>query len=234
LRETLQANALIAPLTHFAVIGAVLWYGFRGNHRRLENSIAEKLAAIGALTQDKTSTTAIAENGGNAMKRILLPVDASENTLNATRHVLGRCMSESGIELHLLHVCTPFSQHVARFVSRRNLVDYHRHEAEKSMRAARRLLNAHGIPYITHVELGDKARSITATAGRIHACQIVIGTARKNSLTRMIEDSVTNRVLEQTAVPVEVIAGEAVPRFERIGVPASIGAILAALVLALD
>ena len=44
----------------------------------------------------------------------------------------------------------------------------------------------------------------------MRASQIVMGTARKSSLTRMIEDSVTNRVLEKTDVPVEVIAGKGV------------------------
>lgn len=68
----------------------------------------------------------------------------------------------------------------------------------------------------------------------MRASQIVMGTARKSSLTRMIEDSVTNRVLEKTDVPVEVIAGKGVARIERIGVPATIGALFAALVLALD
>ena len=50
----------------------------------------------------------------------------------------------------------------------------------------------------------------------------------------MIEDSVTNRVLEKTDVPVEVIAGKGVARIEPIGVPATIGALFAAPVLALD
>jgi YjbE family integral membrane protein len=233
LKETLQSNALIAPLTYVAVIGAVLWYGFRGNHRRLENSIAEKLAALPAV-QKADSSTAVAETGGKTMKRILLPIDASSNSLKAVQHVMGRFVTDPDMELHLLHVCTPFSRHIARFVSRRNLAGYHRDEAAKAMAAARLMLDARGIPYASHVEIGDRAEIITATARRIRASQIVIGTARKNSLTRMIEDSVTNQVLEQTDVPVEVIAGEAVPRIERVGVPASIGAMLAALVLALD
>ena len=67
LKETLQSNALIAPLTYVAVIGAVIWYGFRGNHRRLENSIAEKLAALPAV-QKADSSTAVAETGGKTMK----------------------------------------------------------------------------------------------------------------------------------------------------------------------
>ena len=118
--------------------------------------------------------------------------------------------------------------------SRRSIIHFHCELAAKAMAAARLMLDARGIPYASHVEIGDKAEVITATARRIRANQIVIGTARKNSLTRMIEDSVTNQVLEQTDVPVEIISGEGVPRIERVGVPASIGAMLAALVLALD
>jgi hypothetical protein len=57
--------------------------------------------------------------------------------------------------------------------------------------------------------------------------------ARKSSLTRMVEASVTNRVLELTTVPVEVIAGDAVSRLERYGIPAAIGAGLM-LLLAID
>ena len=68
----------------------------------------------------------------------------------------------------------------------------------------------------------------------MRASQIVMGTARKSSLTGMNEDAVTNQVLEKTDVPVEVIAGKGVARIEPIGVPATIGALFAALVLALD
>ena len=49
-----------------------------------------------------------------------------------------------------------------------------------------------------------------------------MSTARKNSLTRMLEDSVTHRVLEATPVPVEVVAGDAVSKWERWGLPAGV------------
>ena len=168
------------------------------------------------------------------MKRILLPVDASANSLKAVEHVIGRFVTDPGIELHLLHVRAPFTRHVGRFLSRRNIAGFHRDEAAKAMSVARARLDARSIPYAVHVEFGDRAETITAAAKRIRASQIVIGTSRKDSFTRMIEDSVTNKVLEKAQVPVEVIAGESVARIERFGLPASIGAIFAALVLALD
>jgi len=71
-------------------------------------------------------------------------------------------------------------------------------------------------------------------AKRLHIDQIVMGTARKNSFTRMVEDSVTSRVLELAHVPVEVIAGDAISNYERIGVPAGIGATLALIYIAAE
>ena len=43
--------------------------------------------------------------------------------------------------------------------------------------------------------------------------------ARKNSLTRMLENSTINQVLELTKVPVEVVSGVTASRLERWGVP---------------
>ena len=69
---------------------------------------------------------------------------------------------------------------------------------------------------------------------RLGVDRIVLGTARKNSLTRLLEDSVTHRVLESTPVPVEVIAGDAVSRWERWGLPAGVVGAGGLLLLSLD
>jgi len=231
LKDILQGNALIAPLLYFAVVVGILYYGLRGNQRRVENSIAGQLAT---LKSAEVAQPVAHNQGAHTMKRILLPIDASSNSLKAVEHVIGRFVADPAIELHLLHVRAPFTRHVGRFLSRRNIAGFHRDEAAKAMTAARAKLDARSIPYAVHVEFGDKADTITAAAKRIRASQIVIGTSRKNSFARMIEDSVTNKVLEKAQVPVEVIAGGSVARIERFGVPASIGALFAALVLVLD
>jgi hypothetical protein len=81
--------------------------------------------------------------------------------------------------------------------------------------------------------VGDTTRSITGTARRLHCDKIVLSTARKNSLTRLVESSVTNRVLELTTVPVEVIAGDSVSRWERYGIPAGLTSLLALMLAAI-
>ena len=173
-------------------------------------------------------------DGGKAMLKLLVPVDGSRNSQFAVQHVVKQFMNNSAMEIHLLNVQSPFSRDVARFVSRKSLHDYHRDQAEKALGPARQLLDGYGIPYSAHSEVGDRAKAIADAARRLHCDQIVMSTARKNSLTRLIENSLTNKVLELTTVPVEVIAGDAVSGLERYGVPAALGTAAALLIFAAD
>jgi K+-sensing histidine kinase KdpD len=96
------------------------------------------------------------------------------------------------------------------------------------------MLDRSRVPHARHVEFGDRASIIANVARRLHVDQIVMGTARKNSFTRMVEDSVTNKVLELAQVPVEVIAGDSISKLEQYGVPVGIGAALALLYVVAD
>ncbi|MEK7757059.1 MAG: cation transporting ATPase C-terminal domain-containing protein, partial [Planctomycetota bacterium] len=172
--------------------------------------------------------------GVNTMLKILIPVDRSRNCEFAVKHVIKQFMNNTAMEIHLLNVQPPFSSYIARFVSRKSLHDFHRDEAEKALGPVKQTLDGFGIPYSAHAAVGEKAKVITDTARRLRCDQIVMSTARKNSLTRLVEDSVTNKVIEMTPVPVEVIAGDAVSKFERYGIPAALAALLAALLSAAD
>ena len=166
------------------------------------------------------------------MINVLLPVDGSPNSLHAVRHVMREFSKNRALQVHLLNVQAPFSRHIAKFASRKNLAGFHHDEAEKALAPVRRLLDDAGVPYTSHAEVGRKAEVITETAARLQCDHIVMSTARKNSLTRMLEASVTNRVLELTAVPVEVIAGDSVSKLENYGVPVGLGAVLGLVFIA--
>jgi Ca2+-transporting ATPase len=178
------------------------------------------------------SSASLLSSGGNAMTKVLLPVDGSRNCEFAVKHVIGQFRNNTAMEIHLLNIQRPFNQDIARFVSSRNRLDHHRDEAEKALRPVRQMLDGFGIPYSVHAEVGEKAKCIADTARRLRCDQIVMSTARKNSLTRWVENSVTNRVLELTPVPVELIAGDAVSKYERYGIPAALTALLGLLLAA--
>ena len=166
------------------------------------------------------------------MLKVLLPVDGSPNCQFAVRHIIKQFMDNSAMETHLLNVQAPFNKDITRFVSRKNLQDYHRDQAEKALRPIREMLDNFSIPYSVHIEVGERAKRIADAARRLRCDQIVMSTARKNSLTRLVENSVTNKVIELTPVPVELIAGDVVSRWERYGIPAGLGTLIALLLAA--
>jgi len=168
------------------------------------------------------------------MLRVLLPSDGSPNSQHGVRHVVGEFMKNRAIEIHLLNVQWPFSKHISRFASQRARAELHQEQADAALKPARQALDSPGTPYSVHTETGDQADCIADAARRLQCDRIVMGTARKSSLIRWVEDSVTNKVVVRTTVPVEVIADDAASSLERVGIPAGIGTAIALLWIAAD
>ena len=168
------------------------------------------------------------------MLNILVPVDASPNALRAVRHAIAEYRRHHELHVHLLNVQPRLSRHAARFVSRADREGWLRDRADVAMSAAVALLTDAGVPHEKHWATGERAEQICRAAKRLDVHHIVMGTARKNSITRMLEDSTTHRVLETTSVPVEVIAGDAVSKWERWGLPAGVVGLGGLLILAVD
>jgi YjbE family integral membrane protein len=230
LQEHVAENPGLVSLAYFAVIGGVLAGGLFANRRKLRERIAAHVVEHAAAG---TNTTRPAAAGLEPVK-ILVPVDGTSNSLAALQHVVNRYLAAHDVDVHLLHVRQPFSELVARFSSRGNRESYHWEAAQKALAPARELLDGRGVPHTDHVELGNKAETIDRIASELGAAKIVMGTARKNSLTRLIEDSVTHRVLEITKLPVEVVVGPAVSKFEFAGISAAVAALLALFVVVVD
>jgi len=235
-KDALAAYNLVVPLLYALTVCGVLWAGFVKNHRRLESRISARLADL--ARQSATAPAALPSTEGEpAMQtiKILLPIDGSANSRNAVRHVIREFIQYPAMEIHLLNVQAPFSRHIAQFASPKSRNAYHRDQAEAAVNPVRKMLDEFRIPYMVHVRVGSKAEIIADLAHRLRCDSIVLSTARRNSLTRMFEASVTNRLLELTTVRVEMIVGGDVSKLERYGIPVGIGGGLAALlVLAAD
>lgn len=230
----LASREALAWGAYLAAIGGVLSSGFLANHAKARARVAERLVDLAILPVPAAARTGL--TGGVNMLKVLIPVDDSPNSLTAVRHAVNRFLNGQPMEVHLLHVRKPLSQHIARFFGLRSRAAWHREQAEKTLVSARKLLEKSGVPYAVHIELADdKARAVHNAARRLDADQILVGTARANTITRMVRDVATKRLLDITQVPVEVVVGESVSRLERVGVPAGIGAgALALLYLATE
>ena len=224
-RPWLDAAPIVSGLVYLA-IPLVLWAGFVKNHRQLESRIHARLAEFGMRSplgeRSKYQQPLSQSTGDRTMLKVLIPVDGSANALGAVRHVVAEYRRQHELELHLLNVQPPLSRHVARFIARSDREAWHQDQARAALAGAGSVLTDAGVPFQTHWCLGRRAEEICRQAVELGAHHIVIGTARKNSITRMLEDSVTNRLLEITPVPVEVVPGAAVSRWERWGLPAAV------------
>ncbi len=166
------------------------------------------------------------------MSRVLVPSDGSANAQYGVRYVVSEFMKNPQLEIHVLNVQPPFSKDVSRFTNRQVRMEFHHEQAEKALAPVRQALESAGIAYTVHTEVGDAADCIADAARRLRCDRIVMSTARKSSLVRLVENSVTNQVLERTTVPVQVISGSSASTLERVGIPAGVGAGLIVLVLA--
>jgi YjbE family integral membrane protein len=222
-------------------IPAVLWAGFVKNHRHLESRIHARLAEFSLQRPLGASTSTATEppppdtpEGDLATLKVLIPVDDSPNALRAVRHAIAEYQRHHDMEVHLLNVQPRLSRDIGRFVSRDDREGWQHDRADAASASARALLAQAGLPHQVHWATGERAAEICRAAERLAVHHIVMGTARKRSITRMLEDSVTHRVLEVTAVPVEVIAGDAVSKWERWVLPAGALALCGLLALAVD
>ncbi len=168
------------------------------------------------------------------MLKVLVPSDGSANSQYGVQRVVSEFLKNRDVDIHVVNVQRPFSRNISRFIGQGDRNDFHYEQSEQALLPARKVLDDAGVPYTMHAEVGDKAACIANVARRLGCDRIVMGTARKSSLTRAVQDSVTNKVVVRTGVPVEVIAGDASSKLERVGIPAGLGASLIALWLAAD
>ncbi len=147
--------------------------------------------------------------------RILIPLVDSSNLLAAVRYAMREHRIAEPLEVHLLHVRPRFS------LSRR---------ADRALQSARALLERFHVPCTVHLETGDRTRSIIDLARRLGVERIVLGTAPQWSATRLAEDSLIRKVMDNAPVRVSVVPGRSVSPLERCALPAGVAA-LAALLL---
>jgi len=219
LRRALEEVA-VAPQWLYALVPLLLVAAFLHNHRKLESRIHARLQA---MARPQPRPEASTDAGETPMLNVLVPIDGSDNSLNALRHAVDEYRRDHELKLNLLHVQPRLSRHISRFVSRRDRNAWHAERADAALAGARALLRSAGVPYEEQWCMGDRAEEICSAAQRLQCHHIVLGTARKNSLTRMLEDSVTNAVLENATVPVEVVVGREVSKLERWGLPTGVG-----------
>ncbi|MEO8040614.1 MAG: universal stress protein [Betaproteobacteria bacterium] len=138
------------------------------------------------------------------MRKILIAVDGSENSLRAVRHVIAeKDVYREPLSAVLITVQPPVvSGAVKMFLNAEQIEHHYREQGEAALAGARDLLAAAGIPVEHRILVGDVAQTIVRVAKDQGCAQIVMGTRGRGSVAGMILGSVATRVIALADVPV--------------------------------
>ena len=158
------------------------------------------------------------------MLNILIPVDGSRNALHAVQHVIqSRVLHNEPVQVNLANIQPRLPRHITRFVSAHSVRQLQQERAESALSEAVSMLTKAGVPHTKHVCIGPAAEQILECAQATGSQKIVMGSTRKNALSRFFQGSIVSKTMELSDLPVEVIAHGKAGLFERMCVPAGLG-----------
>lgn len=136
----------------------------------------------------------------------LIPLDGSEQALRALDAAVGEAQARSvKPALVLLHVQSPLSSDVSRFIDAKTIDEYHREAGEKVLQPARDKLAASGLDYTAHIMVGEVAPTIAAF-GTSKGCQMVVmGAHGTGSALGLLLGSVSAKVIHLTPLHVLLV-----------------------------
>jgi len=215
--ELLQ-NPLVEYALQALVILGVLLVGFIKNRQALEAVITP--AEVVPDSPEVSFEKQLNFKGDEVMNRVLIPVDDSGNTLLALKHAVHSYGKESQTHFHICNVQPKFYRHIGKFLSKQAIVEWQAERAKSAEKSASQFLEKAGVNFSFSLVSGEKGVALFDEAKRLSCSRIVVGTAKKNSLSRLFENSTTAKLLEISDIPVEVVTGKSLPAIERWGIPA--------------
>jgi len=138
------------------------------------------------------------------MLKVLVPVDGSKNCLRAMDYLIAHAdLYKEPLEIHLLNVQRPFPG-IVRGV-REQADKFHHDEGIKALAGARKLLDAAGIEYEYHINVGEAPEMICKFVKQKKIDEVVMCTRGMGAMANMLLGSVASKVLHLVEVPLVLV-----------------------------
>ena len=141
------------------------------------------------------------------MLKALVPVDGSQNSICAVRHVIKLIQDREPLEIHLLNAQPPVRSDVTTFVPEKAVQEFHLEEGRKALKPACDLLDAAGVPYTPHIFVGHAADVIAQCASKLNCDKVIMGTHGYGTITQLLLGSVSHKAIHQIdpRIPVTLV-----------------------------
>ena len=225
--QLFQFSAVEFVIQAIVILG-VLGSGFIRSRLVLENVIAP--AVVVPVVSEVSHQSPSPILGDQVMNKVLIPVDDSNNALLALKHAVNAYGKDAHTEIHICNVQPKIYRHIGKFFDKQTIHEWQAERAKNAAKAAAEFLEKAGVNFSFTYVSGDKGEALSEQAIRLGCSRIVIGSAKKNTLSRLFENSTTAKLLEISDIPVEVVTGKSLPALERWGIPALGAGVATALV----
>lgn len=139
------------------------------------------------------------------MRKILIPVDASESAKHAAKYAASMAIDIPELQLHLLNVQAPLETRVHANFTAQEIKNIQATEAQRVLQPVMQLLDEAGVPYRAEWRVGDIAPTITGYADEIGCEAIVMGTHGMGAVVNLVMGSVVTKVVHLATVPVTLV-----------------------------
>ena len=136
---------------------------------------------------------------------IVVPVDGSPSAERAVHLAIELVAKGVAGTLHLVNVQPSVGGVVSTFVDRGTITDYHREQGEAALLSARRLCEAAGVRFQTHIFVGRPAETIGGYTRKVGAKQIVMGSRGHSGVSGVLMGSVAQDILAHVDVPITLV-----------------------------
>jgi YjbE family integral membrane protein len=189
---------------------------------------------LGREMNSKEQTGSLPKLGDVDMSKALIPMNGHADSLQAVHKFISERLQNPGQSAVLFNVQPSLQRHASRFLNMSNVQKVRAEKANAAMQEAEVLLTNANVAFEKQWTVGDRAAEIVKAAQQSNCGRILLVSNRKNALAKLIANSLTNNVLQRSNVPVEVISGRQSSVWQRLGIPAGVGAAIATLTLVID
>lgn len=170
------------------------------------------------------------------MLKILVPIDTSDSSRYAIKHVIHRAWTGEALEVHLLYVQPRLGRYRHTVPTRRSVQNaplvFASEQSAKALDSAGELLDRAGLRYSAHTCFGTPGQEIVRFAESNGFGGIVMASTGLGSISEMLLGSVTAKVLRTSRIPVEVVPAAPRSRLRAYAGPTGVAASIAAFVYA--
>ena len=148
------------------------------------------------------------------MRKILLPLDGSPDSLEAVWHVIREARRAGPIEVHLLNVQMHSLDEESMIAIPTEDPDlYYRRRSIKALEYAERSLSDRGIGFRSHRMVGPVAESILQKQKELGCGSIVMSARGRGRLLGTLLGGICSRVMKMAKVPVILVEAPRIPDF---------------------